>query len=385
MPRGLRLFFLFNFFAFGLAAVPFEYFFFTSRGLSFEQFSWSMSIYYAVMVVCDVPAGVFADRFGRKLALIVGPTVVALGFAIFIPARSFAVFALGQAVTGIGYSFVSGTTSAFLYDTLKERGEEHLFLRLEGLATALRLLGTSLSFLLGGLLCQTMGLEASFWATVALTGSAGLAACGLREPKVHQVHPPAMREIFQGSFRCILEDRAVRWITFYVAVLFVWLRLSFHTYQAKFEEIGIASYLQIGLVYSLLNVTAALFSRGATAIQSRLGEPLLFTAMQACLVLSFAVLGLTSAAWAFLLFFLQQVPFGLHFPVVSNFVNRRIPSAQRTTILSFQSMVGRLAFSLFFPFFGWWEARFGLREAFLLSAWLGAAGMAWLAIRRPRE
>lgn len=385
MPGKLTLFYAFNFFAFALAATPSELFYFQSRGIDFFQFSVLMTTYYAVMVACDVPAGVLADRFGRKFCLVVGPLGFGAGFAIRAVGNDFAVFALGQAVTGLGHAFVSGAISSYLYDTLKERGEEGRFLRLESAATATRLLGTSFAFLLGGFVGKFMSLEAAVWLTAAMTGSAGVMAMFLREPAVHDRPHLTMRSIFTDSWRSITADRSVRWITVYFALLFVWLRLAFQTYQAKLDEIGFHDPLEIGVIYFLLNVLAAALSRSAPRLQSRWGEGTIFFAMQACVIVSFALLGAVSASGIWILFFVQQLAFGMHFPLISNFVNQKISSEKRTTILSFQSMIGRLSFSLYFPLFGWWESREGLSSAFLVSAALGALGIAWLSWRRPRE
>lgn len=384
MIFGFKRLLLYNFFTFGLAAVPFQYFYFVSRGMSFEQYSWLTSIYYATMVLCDVPTGILADRFGRKFVLILGPIGLALGFGLWIPANSFFVFALSQIVMGVGHAFISGAISSFLYDSLQERGKQLQFLQVESMATAFRLIGTSLAFFLGGALAKYYGLTWSIWATVALTSTAAIIACFFVEPKIEHEHPPSIPEIFRTSFDSIVQDRSIRWITIYFAVLFVWLRLSFQTYQAKLDEIGIHDEFAVGAIYGSLNIAAALCARGALSLQSRIGEGALFALMQACLVASFAVLGLSVSGWVFVLFFIQQIPFGLHFPVISSFVNHRIPSSRRNTILSFQSMAGRLAFTLFFPLFGWLESRGGLREAFLVSAGLGVIAMVWLQWRRPR-
>lgn len=384
MPGALTLFYTFNFFAFALAATPTEFFFFQSRGIDFFQFSMLMTCYYATMVACDVPAGVLADRFGRKFCLVVGPLGFGAGFAIRALGNSFEVFALGQAVTGLGHAFVSGAISSFLYDTLKERGEEGRFLRLESAATATRLLGTSFAFLIGGFVGKYASLDATNWLTAAMTGSAGIMALFLREPKVHDRQHLTMRHILVDSWRTITADRSVRWITVYFALLFVWLRLAFQTYQAKLDEIGIQDPLQIGVVYFLLNVLAAALSRSAPALQRRWGEGAIFFTMQACIIVSFAILGLVATSWIWILFFIQQLAFGLHFPIISNFVNHKIPSEKRTTILSFQSMIGRTAFSLFFPLFGWMQSSTSLSTAFLVAAGIGAMGMAWLSWRRPR-
>lgn len=384
MSRRILILFFYNFFAFGLAAAPFEFFFFISRGISFQEFAWLQSIYYATMVCLDVPTGVIADRLGRKFVLIAGPIGFAGGFGLCALGDSFAFFALAQVVIGIGHALISGAISSFLFDTLKEHNEEAHFLRYESTATALRLIGTSIAFLSGGIIGKFVSLEWTFWVTTMWTATASLIGLFLREPKVHALKRPSPRQIFVESWKSIAHEKQVRWITIYFAVLFVWLRLSFHTYQAEMKQRGIEDFLQVGIIYFLLNVVAAIFSRSSAAIQRKTGESVLLITMQACLVLSFALLGITQSSWAVLLFFLQQIPFGLHFPVISNYVNHKIPSERRTTVLSFQSMMGRLAFTIFFPVFGWIESHHSLSNALLYSSLLGAVALILLSWRKPR-
>ena len=71
--------------------------------------------------VFEVPTGVVADVYSRRLSIIIGFALMGGGFALgAIP--SFTAILLAQVVWGIGYTFTSGATQAWIAD---EIGEEH--------------------------------------------------------------------------------------------------------------------------------------------------------------------------------------------------------------------------------------------------------------------
>jgi hypothetical protein len=73
------------------------------------------------------------------------------------------------------------------------------------------------------------------------------------------------------------------------------------------------------------------------------------------------------------LFFLQQIPFGMHWGLIQEFVNHRIRPEARATVWSVLSLGGRLAFS---PLNAWlfaWQQDLGIRIVLL---WAGVTGIA---------
>ena len=65
---------------------------------------------------------------------------------------------------------------------------------------------------------------------------------------------------------------------------------------------------------------------------------------------------------------------GIIIIAVSDYINRRIPSANRATVLSFQSMAFSLFMIILFPLVGIIGDHLSLEAAFLMFAVLGTAG-----------
>ncbi len=383
--RNVPLLLLFNAFAYAYAYVPVSYFFYGEQGYALKGFASLTSIYYGAVVLAQLPTGLLADRIGRKPVLVLAPVVQAIGTLVISSATRFGQFALGQALLGVGQALLASAASAALFDSLKDDGRETEYFRVEATATVFRLLGTSAAFALGGLMAGPFGTASPYRATAFAMFGAAAIALFLREPASSRSgRATGTGTVLRESLRSVVREPSVRWIVLYYATLFVWLRLAFYTYQPKLREVGEESFLTVGILFALLNVAAAVVSRNASRIVSRLGEGAALYGMQAVLLATFLFLGLSRSPLAFLVFFAQQAPFGLHFPVVFNATHRLVPSQRRATVLSLQSLIGRLAFAAYFPLFGLIEGRWDLEVAYLASAGLGAAALGGLAFFRPR-
>ena len=68
---------------------------FFDHGLDLAQYGTVISVYYVVMFAADVPTSILADRLGRRAMLVLGPLLLAAGFATLFWWRTFAGFCLG--------------------------------------------------------------------------------------------------------------------------------------------------------------------------------------------------------------------------------------------------------------------------------------------------
>ncbi|MCB0009838.1 MAG: hypothetical protein KDE04_25410, partial [Anaerolineales bacterium] len=66
----------------------------------------------------EVPTGIVADLYSRRLSVIIGYFVIGLGFLLEGLFPTFIVIFLAQAVWGLGYTFISGAQDAWLADEI---------------------------------------------------------------------------------------------------------------------------------------------------------------------------------------------------------------------------------------------------------------------------
>lgn len=99
--------------------------------------------------VFEVPTGIVADVYSRKLSIIIGYMLMGVGFLVegFFPA--FLPILLGQVIWGLGYTFTSGATQAWITDEVGEEDANKLFLRGTQVGLFASLIGMGASMLVG--------------------------------------------------------------------------------------------------------------------------------------------------------------------------------------------------------------------------------------------
>ena len=99
--------------------------------------------------VFEVPTGIVADVYSRRLSIVIGYVLMGLGFLVegFFPA--FLPILLAQVVWGLGYTFTSGATQAWITDEVGEEAANKLFLRGTQVGLFASLIGMGLAMLVG--------------------------------------------------------------------------------------------------------------------------------------------------------------------------------------------------------------------------------------------
>jgi MFS transporter, DHA3 family, tetracycline resistance protein len=99
--------------------------------------------------VFEVPTGIVADVYSRRLSIIIGYVLMGLGFLVegFFPA--FVPILLAQIIWGLGYTFTSGATQAWITDEVGEETANKLFLRGTQVGLFASLIGMGASMLVG--------------------------------------------------------------------------------------------------------------------------------------------------------------------------------------------------------------------------------------------
>jgi DHA3 family tetracycline resistance protein-like MFS transporter len=99
--------------------------------------------------VFEVPTGIVADVYSRRLSIIIGYILMGFGFLIegFFPA--FLPIVLAQIIWGLGYTFTSGAKQAWITDEIGEDNANKLFLRAARLGAFAWLFGLGATMLIG--------------------------------------------------------------------------------------------------------------------------------------------------------------------------------------------------------------------------------------------
>jgi len=317
------------------------------RGLSFSELGVLGFIFMATWVSSEIPTGYLGDRFGRKRLLLVSSGGTALVVFLLAFLESFAMFALTYAAWALAVSFRSGVGSAWMYDLLKERLDEDDYARVTGHGNAVFLGVTAVTAIIGAQLA-TLDWQYPFIANAALL-SLGIivlysmpASGRFGEADTDQDASDVLspRETLAGVWQVVVRS-PLRWFILYTALLFGFIEVANTFTQPVSTEIGI-SIGGLGWLYAGFNLVSAVASFGVGRIKETVGIRAYFVAAPVGIGVLFGALVFVPIL-AIPAFFLGRAARAVANPLKRQYVNDRIGSTDRATVLSAATMAASFA------------------------------------------
>lgn len=391
--RNLRLLFAYWFLQDFQLWIPVWIVFLTiEQGFSLTQVTVAEGFFLVGVLVLEVPTGAIADRYGRRISMGLGAALLAGAVLVFAFTTSFAVLLGSFMLWSVAQALMSGADNALLFDTLKAAGREASYERLAGRGLAARWGGAGLATLLGGPVAALVDVRLTIFLGAATCIAAAFTAFSLWEPP--RVGEDAPKESYFGGIREAFREA---WIVVDVRILILLAGTAFAALEAvhyMVQPFLIDRDIKVGVMFSLLQVPllvagllgALLAGRVVTSASSTRLFVLAPVGGAAC----YAFMAVMPGLWAFAAFPLVIALGGCVEPIAAGYVNRRIGSERRATVLSIQSMARSLVLAVFAPLLGFAFDRWGLSEALVISGALAfVSGLAfgiplWLRGRQAR-
>ena len=392
LGSALRRFNVFRLLATSYLYVPIFMLLQESRGLSFFARLGLGGLYSAVVILVEIPTGVFADRMGRRRSMMLGAAVMIASSLIGYRAHSVAGFALAESLAALSMALCSGADSAYLYDLLQSVGATHEYSRRESVSSAWHLFGCSIAFAAGGWLA-TYDLSLPYLATAIVAAVALIIGMTLRDDRplrsaLPRASSPAMTSLARsyvrdarGALREVASNPRLGWLVGYSAVVFVLLLATVYLYQPYLTSRGWGP-LAIGAQFAIVYLVAAFIAYFTYVIRAHVRDNVLLWGLLATLAASFALLEAVRGPWVIALLLVQAVANGLYAPLTKPLLNAEIPhSRQRAAVLSVESMVRRAAMGVFAPLAG----LFGETRVLPVCAAVGGIGLVMLLAAQLRQ
>lgn len=385
--RNIPALYLYSAFRGFFFSVPVIVLFWQANGLSIPRVMALQSLFSLLVVALEVPSGYLADATGRTRVLVLSGVAQTAAIGVYSLGRSFTGFLAGEALFAIAISLSSGADAAFLFDTLKSSGREEEYPKIMGRTRFFELVTLGLANAAGGFIGEldlrlTVLLSVPFF---ALTIPASLVFV---EPGVQSGTRRKELPSLALIRRTVLENRDARRLIVFGAVLFAFTSGGLWLYQPYFSLCGLPVW-SFGLVFASFHLVAGLSARSAARLMKKLGTVPLLAGMAAAVISAYILMGSSVFPLAFLFVYLQQWVRGTEQVVIGDAMNRYADSSVRATILSVQSLAGRLGYSALLPLVGLAADRLTVPQAFLATGAAGAAALALafapLAMSRRQE
>jgi MFS family permease len=318
---------------------------------NFEAFA-ANAFFAAGMLVFEVPTGVVADVWGRRASFLLGTVTLAATTVMYVllwqVEAHFVLWALVSLLLGLGFTFFSGATEAWLVDALRAtafEGPLESVLARGQVISGVAMLGGSVA---GGYLAQVTNLGVPFVLRAVILAAMFAVAFGLMHdigftPKRGGRPLPEMRRIFHSSVDQGLRVPAVRYLMLAApftggVALYVFYALQPYLLDLYGND---HAYGIAGLAAAIVAGAQILGGMAATGIRKlfRRRTSALLTA-EVLSALSLVLVGLSNSFWVVIgLIVVWGLLFAATMPIRQAYINDQIPSEQRATILSFDSLM----------------------------------------------
>ncbi len=334
-----------------------------------------------VAFIFEVPTGVVADVYSRRLSIIIGMFLIGVGFIVEGSFPLFWTILLAQLFWGVGYTFTSGATQAWISDEIGEAAAGRAFLRSNQVGNLTALGGIGVGMLLGNL---RVSYPIQF-------GGLGLILLGifliLTMPETGFVPTPReQRSSWQSMVHTFRQGiDTVRRRPTLMAILSIgliyglysegldrlWTKHLLDNFTLPWSDI-----LQPVVWIGLIRVVGLLIAVGATEIAQRrvdtsshLGVARALFSITALLVIALFTFALAGAfALAVLAYWVVYVSRNVIGPIYTAWVNQRLDSRVRATVLSMSSQVDAIGQIAGGPLVGWIGSALSVRAALVTSS-----------------
>jgi MFS family permease len=321
---------------------------------NFEAFA-ANAFFTAGMVIFEIPTGVVADTVGRKASYLLGTVTLsvttALYWMLWVWESPFVWWAIVSVLLGLGFTFFSGAVEAWLVDALTSTGYTGSLEAVFGRGLVVTGIAMFAGSVLGGVIAQATDLGVPFvvraGVLLVMFVYAFVVMKDLGFTPDHSQGPlKATRTVLTESVEHGLKRRSVRYMILSAPFAGGVGIYAFYALQPYLLELygDRSAYSIAGLAAAILSLAqiagGVLAPRLRKLFRRRTSAVILASLLS---VASLVILGLNSLFWlAVILLMVWGFVFAVAEPVRQAYLNDMIPSKQRATVLSFDSLFGSL-------------------------------------------
>jgi MFS family permease len=372
--------------------------FLLDAGLSNLEAFAANAFFTAGMVLFEVPTGVVADLWGRRASFLLGTITLAVTTGLYVllweVEAAFWAWAVVSLLLGLGFTFFSGATEAWLVDALRATGErgplEPVFARGQ-IITGIAMLTGSVA---GGYIAQITNLGVPFVLRALVLAAMFVVAVVLMHDigftPARRGRPIAeMRTIMANSVEYGWRVPSVRYLMLaapFTGGVGIYVFYALQPYLLELygdpEAYGIA-----GLVAAIVagaQIVGGIIAPSIRSLFRRRTSALL--AAEGLSVATLLLIGLIESFGAVIaLIVVWGLLFAASVPIRQAYLNDRIPSQQRATILSFDALMSSSGGVVAQPVLGRAADVWGYPASYVLSGGISALALPFIAKARRLE
>jgi MFS family permease len=372
--------------------------FLLDAGLSNVEAFAANAFYTAGLLIFEIPTGMVADSWGRRTSFLLGVGTQFIANLMYVYMwyihGPFWGWALASVLLGFGYTFFSGALEAWLVDSLKHTKHKGDLDSIFAKGQTINGIGMLVGTVAGGFIAQISALGVPYLVRGAIQLISFVVAFIImkevgftpeRVPGVIKQVKTLLRASVQFGFR----NRPVRWVMLAGPFLAGTTIFAFYAAQPYLLElfgdkqaIGIAGIA--AAVIAGTQIVGGLIAPSVRKLFKRRTDVLI--AGSALTVASLVLIGTIHNFYVAIgLLVLWALAFAATMPVRQAYINNLIPSKQRATVLSFDSMVSSVGGVVFQPMLGRVADVTSYAASFVVSGIVASCSLPFLLAARHEK
>ncbi len=357
-------------FAFG-TILPVYVLYFRHYQINLFQIALLAAIFEASILFFELPTGLVADIYGRKISVILSTVFSLVSGLTFIFFPFLIGFIVAEIIGGVGETLRSGALEAWLVDSLKHEGKEERIKCAFAQGTKFKTAGNLSGLILGGYLASfNMKLVWLPFTIVFFVLCLFLIQKMKEDYELERTISEKIISKFSETIRQSLKVLKAQKLILALILLSLFSEFSFETisqfWQVHFDENLSLSIKYFGWILVIASILTILFIDRVIKFSERFRQEIFsLIILEFLFLVSLLLIALTvSPVLAVIFFILLQTFRNFKEPIFLDLYNKHIPSQQRATLLSFQSLVGSGGEVLAGLLIGMVAQKFGLRTTF---------------------
>ncbi len=321
------------------------------KGMSLVQIGIIEAIFHVTSLLCEVPTGAIADLLGRKKTIIIGRLMSAISSIFMLFSTSFLGFTVGFIISAVSYNLNSGSEEALVYDSLKLTGKEDQYIKINGTLNFIIEVAQGIAVFIGGVLS-----DKSFALCYIIASTISVCVFGIsfmfQEPTIREGKENSINFIqhFKDCFNVIRNNRTLVSFMIYFEIIFM-VGTSSYFYSQQFFSLMGFSRTNIATLFVISSIFCALGSKVSYGLHKLFKKQIIYI-IPVIMGIGLMLLSIKIKVLAIIGFMIIQGFNAMLYPISSGYINKLIPSPQRATLISIQSMCFSIFMIIIFPIIG---------------------------------
>lgn len=381
---------------------PFLILFFREMGLSFLQIGTLISVREVATNFLELPTGIIADLYGRRLSMVLSMVSYLSSFIVFYFFPSFYVYMIAMIAFAFGEAFRTGTHKAMILEYLRINGMTDMKVHYYGATRAASQLGSAINALIAAFLVFYSGSYKIVFLASVLPYAANLINLMLYPKELDgELRSGEKRETikaFLGIFRngdalkgvlnSSLYDAFFKVVKEYLQPILEALALGLPIMIAFSAEQRTS--VIVGVVYFVIYIATSYASKNAGKLSGKFGteaRALNYTYIFGAVLIIFSGIFQIFAlqVLAVLIFFFLFILENFRRPINISYISDNIDHKTMASGLSVESQLKTLLMAIFAPLIGFMADKLGVGSAITIAGAAMLCLFAFVKLNPPKN